>query len=370
MTATDSSMDDRDPVLSLGLMSGTSLDGVDAALLKTDGVQQIETQGSLTLPYHATLREQLRSALGSSEYTDTVRSVEHALTLAHAEAVRTLLAQESRSPSEVHVIGLHGHTLLHRPEVNRTWQIGDGALLASNTGIDVVADFRSADVSAGGEGAPLAPVFHAAMSGNFERPVAILNVGGVANVTWIGTDDDLVSFDTGPGNALIDDWMLARGDKPYDAEGRLALTGSADEEMLRRLLSHPYFDRSPPKSLDRNAFDSTLVRQLSTADGAATLTVFTAAAVASGSKYFPTAPLRWLVTGGGRHNPALMSALSARLGAPVAPVESVRWNGDALEAQAFAYLAVRSLRQLPLTYSNTTGVPVPTRGGRLFAAEV
>ena len=368
MTAPNNSVDDFRPVLALGLMSGTSLDGVDAALLVTDGERRIETHGWLTLSYDATLREQLRSVLGSSEHSDTVRSVERALTLAHAEAVQKLLLQESRSASEIHVIGLHGHTLLHRPDIGCTRQIGDGALLASKTGIDVVADFRSADVAAGGEGAPLAPVFHAAMSHQLERPVAILNLGGVANVTWIGADDSLLSFDTGPGNALIDDWIRVREGRLYDAEGRLALAGSVDEDVLRRLLAHSYFDRPPPKSLDRNDFDSSLAHQLSTADGAATLTEFTAAAVAYGAQHFPAVPVRWLVTGGGRHNPALMKALTNRLGTPLAPVESIGWNGDALEAQAFAFLAVRSLRQLPLTFSGTTGVASPTRGGRLFEA--
>jgi anhydro-N-acetylmuramic acid kinase len=370
MTVSDDSLDESRPLLALGLMSGTSLDGVDAALLVTDGKQRIETYGSLTLPYDATLREQLRSVLGSSEYTDTVRSVERTLTLAHLEAVQKLLAQESRSASEIHVIGLHGHTLLHRPDIGRTWQIGDGALLASKSGIDVVADFRSADVAAGGEGAPFAPVFHAALSRQLQRPVAILNLGGVANVTWIGTDDTLLSFDTGPGNALIDDWVRASEGSLFDAEGELALAGSVDEDVLRRLLAHPYFGRPPPKSLDRNDFDSILVHELSIVDGAATLTEFTAAAVACGAHFFPAVPMRWLVTGGGRHNPALMKALANRLGAPVAPVESVGWDGDALEAQAFAFLAVRSLRQLPLTFSSTTGVASSTCGGRLFEARL
>ena len=234
----------------------------------------------------------------------------------------------------------------------------------------MVTDFRSADVAAGGEGAPLAPVFHAAMSQQLKRPLAILNLGGVANVTWIGTDDTLLSFDTGPGNALIDDWVRERENGLYDAEGQFALSGSVDEAVLRRLLTHPYFGRPPPKSLDRNDFDSTLAHGLSTADGAATLTDFTAAAVACGAQYFPAAPVRWLVTGGGRRNPALMKALTNKLGVPVAPVESEGWNGDALEAQAFAFLAVRSLRQLPLTFSGTTGVAGPTRGGRLFEARL
>ena len=361
-------LDEQGPVLALGLMSGTSLDGVDAALVRTDGAQQIETLGSLTLPYSLNLREQIRSVLGSENYTKSVRSAERALTLAHIETVREILVQEACATSAVQIIGFHGHTLLHRPEAGRTWQFGDAALLAEQTDIDVVANFREADVAAGGEGAPLAPAFHAALSDKLERPIAILNIGGVANVTWIGADETLLSFDTGPGNALIDDWIFAREGRTQDVDGRLALTGNVDEAVLQELLSQPYFGRPPPKSLDRNAFDVGLIQSLTNADGAATLTAFTAASIAHGERYFPNPPSRWIVTGGGRHNPVLMAALSERLDAPLKQVESVGWNGDALEAQAFAYLAVRSLRQLPLTYPGTTGVANPTRGGHLFKA--
>ena len=368
MAATTKQLDGRSPVLALGLMSGTSLDGVDAALIRTNGAQQIETLGSLTLPYSPNIREQIRSVLGSEAYTEEVRLAERALTLAHIDAVQKLLVQEESVAPEVHIIGFHGHTLLHRPEAGRTWQFGDAALLAAKTDIDVVANFREADVAAGGEGAPLAPAFHAALADNLEHPIAILNIGGVANVTWIGADETLISFDTGPGNALIDDWMFAREGLAQDVDGRLALTGNVDEAVLQELLSQPYFDRPPPKSLDRNAFDVGLIQNLTNADGAATLTAFTAASIARGERYFPYAPSRWLVTGGGRNNPALMAALSARLDAPIEQVECVGWNGDALEAQAFAYLAVRSLRQLPLTYPGTTGVASPTCGGHLFKA--
>ncbi len=368
MVTTTKRLDELGPVLALGLMSGTSLDGVDAALIRTDGAQQIETLGSLTLPYSPVLREQIRAVLGSETYSDSVTSAERALTLAHIEAVKKLLAKEAVEASKVHIIGFHGHTLMHRPEVGRTWQFGDAALLTEQTDIDVVANFREADVAAGGEGAPLAPAFHAALSDKLERPIAILNIGGVANVTWIGADETLLSFDTGPGNALIDDWIFAREGRTQDVDGRLALTGNVDEAVLQELLSQPYFDRPPPKSLDRNAFDVGLIQSLTNADGAATLTAFTAASIALGARYFPNPPSRWIVTGGGRHNPVLMAALSERLDAPIEQVESVGWNGDALEAQAFAYLAVRSLRQLPLTYPGTTGVANPTCGGHLFKA--
>ena len=365
MTATKP-LDEGHPVLALGLMSGTSLDGVDAALIRTDGLQHIETLGSLTLPYNPDVREQIRSVLGSEDYTNEIRSIERVLTLTHVEAVKNLLLKDATKAPEVHIIGFHGHTLVHRPEDGRTWQFGDAALLAELTQIDVVANFREADVAAGGEGAPLTPAFHAAVSDKLERPIAILNIGGVANVTWIGADETLVSFDTGPGNALIDDWMFAREGRTHDVNGQFAFMGTVDETVLQHLLSQPYFDRPPPKSLDRNAFDVGLVQSLTNADGAATLTAFTAESIACGEQHFPSPPRSWLVTGGGRNNLALMAALSARLNVPIDQVENVGWNGDALEAQAFAYLAVRSLRQFPLTFPGTTGVAGPTRGGHLY----
>jgi anhydro-N-acetylmuramic acid kinase len=310
------------------------------------------------------MRARIRSALGGTARSAAVDALERDLTLAHARIVRDLLAEAG--PPAVRVIGFHGHTVLHRPDERRTWQIGDGALLAAETGIDVVADFRSADVAAGGQGAPLAPVFHAALASGLEKPVAFLNIGGVANVTWIGPAGDLMAFDTGPGNALIDDWVLARRGAAADIGGRLAGAGAVDAAVLETLLDNPYFDAPPPKSLDRDDFDAGPAQALGDADGAATLTAFTAAAVARGLAHLPSAPARWIVCGGGRHNPVLMRMLADRLTVPVEPVEAIGWDGDMIEAQAFAYLAVRSLRGLPISWPGTTGAPQPLAGGRLF----
>jgi len=351
-------------MLALGLMSGTSLDGVDAALAVTDGIAVERLGQSLTVPYDPALRQRLRAVLGGD---GEVAVVEHDLTLFHAEAVRRLLAESGVSASEVDIIGFHGHTILHRPDERRTWQIGDGQLLADVTGIPVVNDFRTADVLAGGQGAPLVPVFHRALAAGLTRPLAVLNLGGVGNVTWIGEDDRVLAFDTGPGNALIDDWALTHTGKPVDAGGALARTGAIDPRAVEAFAGHPYFGRTPPKSLDRDDFRAhaaALVAGKTAADGAATLTAFTARSVAKALDHLPKAPVRWLVCGGGRHNPVIMAALAAELGVPVDPVEAVGWDGDALEAQAFAYLAVRSLRQLPLTYPETTGGPAPCGGGR------
>lgn len=356
-------------MLALGLMSGTSLDGVDAALVSTDGVTVESTGAALTRPYDDGLRARLRAVLGGN---GPVAEVEDALTRFHADVVAELIAAAGLERAAVDVIGFHGHTILHRPERRRTWQIGDGALLAQLTGIPVVNDFRSNDVLAGGQGAPLVPVFHRALAAGLggHGALAVLNLGGVGNVTWIGEGDGLLAFDTGPGNALIDDWALAHTGRAVDQNGALAAAGTVQAERVERFGQHGYFVQVPPKSLDRDDFQALardLVADLSPADGAATLTAFTARAVARAAEHFPNPAGRWLVCGGGRHNPVLMAALAAELRVPVEKVEVVGWDGDALEAQAFAYLAVRSLRGLPLTFPETTGAPRALGGGRFHA---
>jgi anhydro-N-acetylmuramic acid kinase len=346
----------------LGLMSGTSLDGIDVAWLETDGLEHIAPGPALTVPYPAAFRERLRAVLGG---VGPAAAVEAELTRLHAEAVA---AFRTRHPDmSFSLVGFHGHTILHRPAERRTWQIGDGARLANLVDCDVVADFRGADVAAGGEGAPLAPLFHRALAAGLAKPLAVLNIGGVANVTWIGAaDDDILAFDTGPGNALLDDWVRRHTGAAADLDGALARAGQASEEHVARFLQSPFFARRPPKSLDRDDFRDAAALDLGIADGAATLTEMTAAAVAAARRHFPIPEREWLVCGGGRHNPALMAALARRVEAPVRPVEAAGWQGDALEAQAFAYLAVRSMRGLPLSLPSTTGVPRPTRGGQLF----
>jgi anhydro-N-acetylmuramic acid kinase len=346
----------------LGLMSGTSLDGIDVALIETDGREQVISGPAQTINYPAEFRQRLRSVLGG---IGPVAEIEEELTLLHAAAVEQFL---QRHPSRrIDVVGFHGHTILHRPAERRTWQIGDGALLARRLGIDVVADFRSADVAAGGEGAPLAPLFHAALAAALPKPLAVLNIGGVANVTWIGEGGAILAFDTGPGNALIDDWVHLHTGAAADFGGTLASAGRVSSTHVAHFLEDSFFDQLPPKSLDRDHFREIIPHHLPLEDGAATLTEMTAAAVTAAQCHFPAAVREWLVSGGGRHNPALIEALRRRLGVPVHPVEAVGWDGDALEAQAFAYLAVRSLRGLPLSVPSTTGVSRPTPGGRLFS---
>ncbi|GEO81161.1 anhydro-N-acetylmuramic acid kinase [Pararhodospirillum oryzae] len=360
------------PLWALGLMSGTSLDGIDAALVRTDGERVLDLGPALTVPYDGDLRARLRAALGRSpaDQEAGLPALVRDLTERHAQAARRLLAA---SPFHPGVIGFHGQTLFHAPDEGITVQIGDGALLAALTGVAVVNDFRSADVAAGGQGAPLAPAWHQALAASLPGPVAVLNIGGVANVTWIagasapGTPP--LAFDTGPGNALIDDWVRGRLGLPHDAGGRLGAAGRVDGVALAALMDHPYFDRRPPKSLDRDAFSLDPVASLTDADGAATLVAFTSAAVAAARRWMPAPPARWLVCGGGRHNASLMARLGQDLAVPVEPVETVGWQGDALEAQAFAFLAVRALRGLPLSWPSTTGVPAPLSGGRYWPAD-
>lgn len=353
------------PVTAIGLMSGTSMDGVDAALLTTDGVRIVESGPALTVEYANGLRKRIRDLLGVRERSEELDAVEQEVTLVHAESVRKLLELAGLAAPDVRVIGFHGQTVTHAPEDGFTWQIGDATLLASETGIEVAYDFRSGDMANGGEGAPLAPVYHRALADGLEGPVAVLNIGGVANVTWIGEDGSLLAFDTGPGNALIDDWVMRHTGASSDFDGALARAGKPDEGLVSSFLAHGYFRRRPPKSLDRNAFDISALSGVSCNDGAATLTAFTAASVALAADQFPIRPRRWLVTGGGRLNPALMDALSVRLGMVVHPVEDAGWDGDALEAQAFAFMAVRALAGLPLSFPTTTGAVSPTPGGRL-----
>ncbi len=358
----------------IGLMSGTSLDGVDAALLETDGEEVARPGPGLTLPYSAQTRALLRSSLDEaravaqgSPVPQSIREAERLLTEAHAEAVTALLQKAGLAAGQVGLLGFHGQTILHRPERHWTWQIGDGALLARLTGIDVVNDFRSADVKAGGQGAPLMPLYHAMLARNSwaPLPLVVVNIGGVGNVTYVDAEG-ILAFDTGPGNAPIDDWMQRHTGQSVDKDGAFAASGKVDGAALERMLASPFFDRLPPKSLDRMDFGMEAVEGLSPADGAATLTAFTAASIAQAQRHFPESATTWIVCGGGRHNTTLVNMLKARLNSQVLWAEDMGWDGDALEAQGFAYLAMRSKKGLPLSLPTTTGVAQPMTGGKFY----
>ncbi len=361
-------------VTAIGLMSGTSLDGVDVALIETDG-ERIAAFGPVGYrPYSDAERSLLRQALADGACLADRRArrgvlgeAEDFITRAHAEAVETFLANERIAKTTVTAIGFHGQTVLHRPADRLTVQIGDGAALARRLGIPVVYDFRAADVAAGGQGAPLVPIFHQALARDLDRPhpIAVLNVGGVANVTFVDGGDP-VACDTGPGNALIDDFMRARTGAPLDRDGDQASRGKVDEVFVERVLAHAFFDLPCPKSLDRNAFVFANIGlpDFTVADGAATLSALTAASVARVVKRLPGPPRSWIVCGGGARNPTLMRMLAQRLApARVETAEEAGWLSQSIEAQAFAYLAVRTLNGLPITFPLTTGAPGPMTGG-------
>jgi anhydro-N-acetylmuramic acid kinase len=364
-------------VLAIGLMSGTSQDGVDVALIDTDGEAIAQFGATACRPYTKAERTLLRRATAAAanltERTarpDVVAKAEVLVNDAHAEAVQAFLTTNDLTPGNLAAVGFHGQTLLHRPERGLTVQIGDGRALAARLGIPVVYDFRAADVAAGGQGSPLAPIFHRALVRQLGRepPVAVLNLGGVANVTFID-GETLIACDTGPGNALLDDFLRLRTGRPLDTDGRKAAAGAVDEATVARLLRHPFFALPPPKSLDRNEFRGwvgDVLDGIEIEDGAATLTALTAASVARIVPHLPRAPKSWLVAGGGARNPTLMRMLGERLApARIESAHEAGWSVDSLEAQAFAYLAVRSLRGLPITYPGTTGAPGPLTGGVL-----
>jgi anhydro-N-acetylmuramic acid kinase len=357
----------------LGLMSGTSLDGVDVALIETDG-RRVQSFGATGYrPYTEAERSVLRQALTEAVHLDQrearpgiLREAERAVTFAHAEAVAAFTAQNRISCQDIDIVGFHGQTVLHRPERRLTVQIGDGSALARAIHIPVIHDFRAADVAAGGQGAPFVPVYHRALAQSLSRegPIVVLNIGGVSNITYIDGPDTLIACDTGPGNALLDDYMYRVMSQPFDTEGRLAAQGRPDEVWIARALQLPFFSRRPPKSLDRNDFAALRLGEMKPDDGAATLTAFTAAAIARIVPLLPKPPRSWIVAGGGARNLTMLRMLRERLRpASVEAAEVLGWSADAIEAQAFGFLAARGLKGLPLSYPATTGVPMPMTGG-------
>ncbi len=355
-------------VRAAGTMSGTSLDGVDVAVIDTDGHEIFDFGPTAYRAYTEAERTALTAALGRWPGEPGVDAAAAIVTAAHAEALAGIAAE---------VIGFHGQTLAHAPDTRGTHQAGDGQALADATGIPVVGDFRSADVRLGGQGAPLAPFYHFALARRIgaDAPLAFLNLGGVGNLTWIDpgkplpeTEGALLAFDTGPANAPVNDLLAARLGQPRDEGGALARRGEVDLDLVAGFLGRGYFLKVPPKSLDRNAFADLggAVARLPDADAAATLTACAAAAVAQGMEHCPAPPSRVLVTGGGRHNATLMAMLAAGLDCPVDPVEAVGLDGDMLEAQAFGYLAVRVLHGLPTSCPATTGVRAAVGGGEVF----
>jgi anhydro-N-acetylmuramic acid kinase len=361
-------------VRAIGLMSGTSLDGVDVALLETDG-ERIAAFGptgyrAYSDAERALLRRALQAGAGLTDRAarlGVLAEAEIFVTRAHAEAVEAFLGAERIDRTGIAIVGFHGQTVLHKPAARLTVQIGDGAALAARLTLPVAYDFRAADVAAGGQGAPLVPVFHQTLARDLKRPhpIAVLNVGGVANVTFVDGGDP-IACDTGPGNALLDDFVRARTGAPFDHDGDQAARGRVLEDFIARVLDHDFFRQPCPKSLDRNAFAFANIGlpEFSVADGAATLSALTAASVARIVPHLPAAPRAWIVAGGGARNPTLMRMLVERLApASVETADAVGWSSQSMEAQAFAYLAVRTLNRMPITFPATTGVKQPMLGG-------
>lgn len=365
-------------MLVLGFMTGTSLDAVDMAILETDGeaIQAFGPAGErkLSEATRGVLLEATQQALKWARGTPAPAIFHHAGQMVaeeHHAAAEVFLQANGLSWPDIDLVGMHGQTVLHeRPKdgvPGRTVQLGDATLLARLTGRPVAYDFRTADVAAGGEGAPLAPIYHLARAkaSGLEAPLAVLNIGGVANVTFWTGGDDIAAFDTGPGNGMIDLLVQGRGAGRFDAGGKYASVGRADEGVVRALLAHPYFQAPPPKSLDRFDFSLEPLEALQLEDAAATLVAFTAEAVKAGFQMMGATPTEVIVAGGGRHNPEIMKALAERLPAPVTTAEDRGWRGDAIEAEAFAYLAARTFRGLPISFPKTTGVARPMTGGRI-----
>lgn len=368
------------PIWSVGLMTGTVLDGnIDVALLKTDG-QRIEAFGPYALvPYEATVRPMLEEAQAAARVWNfegpepaIFAKAEEALTRAQSAAVRQVVESAGMTMADIGVVGFHGQTVLHRgPQKGglsgETRQLGDGALMHTLLGTKVVYDFRTGDIRAGGQGAPLAAAYHAALLGTTgaSGDSAILNLGGVGNVTWWDGQSDLVAFDTGPANAPINDFVKARGQGEMDKGGALAAAGIVDEARLARLLEHPYLAAPYPKSLDRFDFTASMADGLGYEDGAALLTAFSAACVGKALDLLPQRPKKLFVSGGGRHNPTFMAMLRERAGVEAVSADTIGWRGDAVEAECFAFLAVRALRGLPISFPSTTGVPQPMTGGQI-----
>ncbi len=356
----------------LGLMSGTSMDGVDVALIQSDGEKQVRQGPSSFQPYsqgdRILLRQALEDARGLKRRNarpGALAAAEALVTLRHVEAVEAFLLEHGVAREALDIVGFHGQTVVHRPEKKLTVQIGDAKTLAMRLGLAVASDFRAADVAAGGHGAPLVPVYHRALVEAAGLPglVGVLNLGGVANLTVLAQGAEPLACDTGPGNALIDDLLLERSGVAMDVDGAAAAQGKVHSAALAAMMLHPYFQKLPPKSLDRNDFSRAAVASLGVEDAAATLAAFTAESVAHLLLQLPQTPNEIIVCGGGAKNPVILRELAARTGARIRTADDAGWSADAMEAQAFAYLAIRTLKKLPITFPTTTGAPRPLPGG-------
>jgi anhydro-N-acetylmuramic acid kinase len=373
-------LDVKQILTAIGLMSGTSMDGIDVALIRSDGMHILEHGPRFAYPYDAACKSRIEMGLiavagwtKADTCQPTLAELEHELTLRHAVAIDQFLAEYGIKNSAIDLIGFHGQTVLHRPNLGFTIQLGSGQLLADLCGLPVVHDLRSNDIAHGGQGAPLVPIYHQVLAQNLSAsfrarsPIAFVNIGGISNVTYIGKNGLLIAFDAGPGNVLIDQWVQTVAGRPYDDNGRIASMGIVVPEIVERYLTDPFFDRSIPKSLDRNDFTKLQVPDASLEDGARSLARVSAAAIMRACEHLPSSPDLWIVCGGGRRNPHIVSDLRELArhlnGGEVIVSEVAGLDGGAIEAEAWAYLAIRSIKQLPLTFPTTTGCRQAVTGG-------
>lgn len=360
--------DKKDVYTAIGLMSGTSMDGIDVALIKTDGERVIEFGPACEYPFPHETVTHIKAVLGRNDpMAEDIRAVEREVTLLHALAVQKLLGENNLRASEIDLIGFHGQTIFHDPANRQTIQLGDGDLLAEQLGIDVVYDFRTEDVQKGGQGAPLVPVYHRALCHDLQKPAALLNIGGIANITYIGSDDVLIGFDTGPGNGMMNDIVQNRMGLDFDNKGHIARSGRVHDTIVDAYMGHPYFDQKPPKSLDKKSFSLDPVAALSTEDALATLLEFVCVSIERGLALLPEYPETLIVCGGGRKNKALVERLKRASNRSVLDADAVGMRGDFIEAEAFAFMAVRHIKNRPNSFPGTTGVSEPTVGG-VFAS--
>jgi anhydro-N-acetylmuramic acid kinase len=367
------------PIRAIGLMSGTSMDGIDVAALKSDGEIITETGPGLFVPYPSVFRRKLEGALDVAksirrreERPGNLAEIEAEITERHAAAVKAFLDTAPSEWKKAELVGFHGQTVLHRPQIGLTVQLGDGPMLAHRTGLPVIYDMRANDMVAGGQGAPLVPAYHAALARSLppalagRYPIVFVNIGGISNITFVPEAGDPVAFDTGPGNTLIDQWVAAHGGVPFDADGAIAREGHVAGAVVGRYLENPFFRRPGPKSLDRNDFTLDAAAGLELADGARTLAAVTAEAILKSVEHLPERPKLWILCGGGRRNPHIVADMKTGAGdAEVVLAEDAGLAGDFTEAEAWAFLAIRSRRGLPLTWPTTTGCREPATGGVL-----
>jgi anhydro-N-acetylmuramic acid kinase len=376
-------------MVAIGLMSGTSMDGIDVALIRTNGEKRVERGPSRSYPYESAIRREIREALDVAKQIvkrgdrpGNLREVEAHITALHAVAVEKFIAEHGLRLSDIDLLGFHGQTVLHRPNRGLSVQLGDGQKLADLTGLPVVYGLRQNDLRHGGEGAPLAPAYHRALCHGLPEshtglwPIAFVNIGGIANITWIGGDGAMLAFDTGPGNALIDQWVSVHAGIPYDQNGLIAAEGFVDSGLAETYLSSAYFAAPPPKSLDRNDFLPPEPGLASLEDGARTLAHVTARSVLKALEHVPEPPKLWILTGGGAHNPIILqefaealadTAIPAARAATIAIAEEVGFDSDSMEAEAWAFLAVRAFQRRKISWPGTTGVRKAVTGGEMAA---